>query len=373
MNRDLHIITLDVPYPPDYGGMIDTFYRIKSLHHVGIQIHLHCFEYERPHSPELDSLCKTVNYYTRKSGLLPHLSLFPFTVKSRSSKTLLTNLLKDNFPILFDGLHTTFYLDHPALSGRRKFVRTHNIEHRYFAGLSVYEKNPFKKVYFKIESLRLNLYEKILKSAEKLFAISPGDYEYFGNKYHNSELILPFHPSGKIESQPGIGEYCLYHGNLSVSENTAIAEFLISRVFSKVPYPCIIAGKNPPKRLEARSSTFSNIRIIPNPDNENMAKLISNAHINILPAYVINGLKLKLLMALSMGRHCIVNEKMINGTWLEPLCHIAGSGKSIKEKINSLMQQPFTQEMIASRENTLIKYYNNFVNAKKLSSFIFSG
>ena len=372
MNKELHIITLDVPCPPDYGGMIDTFYRIKTLHHIGIQIHLHCFEYGRPHAPELDSLCKTVNYYTRKPGLLPHLTLLPFTVKSRSSKTLLKNLLRYNFPILFDGLHTTFYLGHPSLSDRKMFVRTHNIEHRYFTSLSAFERDPLRKLYFKIESLRLKLYEKILKKAERLFTISPGDFEYFENRYHNAELILPFHPSGIIDSQKGIGEYCLYHSNLSVSENIAVAEFLISKVFSKVSHTCIIAGKNPPKRLLDKSSPFRNIRIISDPDNETMVNLISNAQINILPVYAVDGLKLKLLIALCSGRHCIVNEKMIRGTWLEALCHIADSAESMTERINSLMQQPFTEEMISARERIITKYYNNFSTGKKLASLIFA-
>jgi hypothetical protein len=353
LNKDLHIITLDVPYPPDYGGMIDSYYRIQSLHDIGIQIHLHCFEYGRPHSQKLEAICKTVNYYYRRKGLKPHLSSLPYTIRSRSSDALLENLIKDDYPVLFDGLNTTFCLDYPALSARKKFVRTHNIEHRYYMTLSVYEKDLMKSQYFKIESLKLRQYEKILKNADKLFTISAGDNEYFGN------------------SQTGVGEYCLFHGNLSVSENIEIVELLISRIFSKVPYKCIIAGKNPPEHLNVRASPFKNIRIISNPGNEEMAKLILNAQINILPALAINGLKLKLLVALCNGRHCLVNEKMINGTCLEQLCHIASSAEEMAETIHSLMKEPFTKEMIAIRESAVFKYYNNVTNATKLASIIF--
>jgi hypothetical protein len=371
LNKDLHIITLDVPYPPDYGGMIDSYYRIQSLHDIGIQIHLHCFEYGRPHSQKLEAICKTVNYYYRRKGLKPHLSSLPYTIRSRSSDALLENLIKDDYPVLFDGLNTTFYLDYPALSARKKFVRTHNIEHRYYMTLSVYEKDLLKSQYFKIESLRLRQYEKILKNADKLFTISAGDNEYFENKYHNSELIPPFHPYLRIESQTGVGEYCLFHGNLSVSENIEIVELLISRVFSKVPYQCIIAGKNPPEHLNVKASPFKNIRIISNPGDEEMTKLIHNAQINVLPALAINGLKLKLLVALCNGRHCLVNEKMINGTCLEQICHIAASAEQMAETIHLLMKEPFTKEMIAVRESTVFKYYNNVTNATKLVSVIF--
>ena len=34
-----------MPYPPNYGGVIDVFYKIKSLHAIGIKIILHCFKY----------------------------------------------------------------------------------------------------------------------------------------------------------------------------------------------------------------------------------------------------------------------------------------------------------------------------------------
>ena len=50
--RHLHIICLDVPYPVDYGGVFDLFYKIKTLHELGIKIHLHCFEYGRGQQPE---------------------------------------------------------------------------------------------------------------------------------------------------------------------------------------------------------------------------------------------------------------------------------------------------------------------------------
>ena len=43
----LHIISFDVPYPPDYGGAIDVFYKLKALNQEGVKIHLHCFEYGR--------------------------------------------------------------------------------------------------------------------------------------------------------------------------------------------------------------------------------------------------------------------------------------------------------------------------------------
>ncbi len=44
-DKHLHIISFDIPYPPNYGGVIDVYFKIRTLHELGIKIHLHCFEY----------------------------------------------------------------------------------------------------------------------------------------------------------------------------------------------------------------------------------------------------------------------------------------------------------------------------------------
>lgn len=370
MTGSLHIITLNIPHPPDYGGMIDSYYRIRALHEAGIGIHLHCFEYGRKHSDELEKYCNTVNYYPRDTSFSRHLSLMPYTVISRNSEKLLENLSRDDNPILFDGLHATYWLDHPSLSGRQKYVRAHNIEHFYYKTLARFEKNPAKKLFYGIESHKLKRYEKILKEADFLLTVSDTDQQYFESKYHNAELIPSFHPCDNIESMEGTGDYIIYHGDMSVSENIIIAEYLISKIFSKLPYKCIIAGKNPPASLGAQVSSYKNIGIIPNPDNDRMSDLIRNAQINLLFAIAANGLKLKLLIALFSGRHCIANSNITKGTMLGPACNIEDSADGILERIHDLMKQPFTKQMIAERKNMLEVYSNSF-NTKRLLQLIF--
>ena len=44
-NSELNIVSFDVPYPPDYGGAIDIYYKIATLNNLGIKIYLHCFQY----------------------------------------------------------------------------------------------------------------------------------------------------------------------------------------------------------------------------------------------------------------------------------------------------------------------------------------
>ena len=341
------------------------------MHKIGIKIHLHAFEYGRPHREELNPICSSVNYYPRDTTIISHITLIPYSVLSRQSDRLLKNLLKDNYPILFDGIQTTLYLDHRNLSGRCKYVRIHNIENLYYLTLARIEKRAVNRLYYHLESFRLKRYEGILEKADKLITVSEVDQEYYNSKFNNSILIPSFHPFNQVKCRKGTGEYLLYHGDLSVNENVAVSEHLIAKVFSKVPFRCVIAGKNPPAHLAVKTLPFDNITLISNPDNENMARIIRDAHVNILPTMAVNGLKLKLLMSLFSGRHCVVNNTTIKGSGLGELCQIADTSEEMIRKIHYLMELPFTEEMIADRKRVLLKNNDNLINAQKLSRLIF--
>jgi hypothetical protein len=91
MDKHLHIISFNVPYPADYGGVVDVFYRLKALHAAGVKIHLHCFSYGRVEAPELNQFCEEVVYYQRSMSFINQFSGLPFIVKSRSNSELLQN------------------------------------------------------------------------------------------------------------------------------------------------------------------------------------------------------------------------------------------------------------------------------------------
>ena len=124
----LHIIAFDVPYPANYGGVIDVFYRVKALTEAGVKVHLHCFEYGRGEK-EILKRCHEVKYYKRDNSFARQLSLTPYIVNSRRSEALVQDLLNDDYPILCEGLHTTAVLLDKRLKNRKIYVRAHNVEH----------------------------------------------------------------------------------------------------------------------------------------------------------------------------------------------------------------------------------------------------
>lgn len=135
-SRRFHVVSLQVPFPPDYGGVIDIYYKLKALKKMGYETWLHTFQYDRSRAEQLNEVAARVSYYPRHRSVIRQLSHIPYIVSSRHCSKLLDDLLSDNAPILFEGLHCCAFLSDKRLKDRIKLVRTHNIEHEYYKELS---------------------------------------------------------------------------------------------------------------------------------------------------------------------------------------------------------------------------------------------
>lgn len=370
MSQKLHIVSLENPYPPDYGGVMGIFNRIKALHDSGVEIHLHVFYYERQPRRELESFCHKVYYYKRDMRKVLLFSKFPFIVVSRSSRKLLENLKSIDAPILFEGLHVCFYLQHPDLKNRIRLVRTHNVEHDYYHHLSLAEKNPFKKWYLKREGIKLQEYESVLKNCNRILSVVESDQEYFQKKYSHSELMPVFIDETRFHFSESKNNSILYHGNLSVAENTVAAEWLIENVFSKIDLKCIIAGKNPSPQLAMAIKEYKNIELIPNPSFENLNQLIQESNICVLPTFQSTGIKLKLIDSLMQGKHCLVNPQMLTGTSLGEYCYQAETPQDFIAKIHELSNLNFTTQDFEKRKTHLKSYFNNQKSVERIKELI---
>jgi hypothetical protein len=179
-------------------------------------------------------------------------------------------------------------------------VRTANVEHTYYQHLAMGERNLVKKLFFRIESWRLKRYEKMLRRAAGIMAISPPDAQYFAGSFGADKVtgVYAFHQYDEVVSLSGRGDYILYHGKLDVAENfNAVMQML--PLFSQWhSMPLWIAGMHPPPFLEKAIARVPNARLIANPDTDTMQQLIRNAHAHLLLTAQPTGLKLKLLAAL---------------------------------------------------------------------------
>ena len=99
----LHVVSFQVPFPPDYGGLIDVYYKLKALKEAGYSVVLHTYRYGVDEQPDLLKVADTVYYYERLTGWL----LILFIVEGVSYywnvcvRIILRYCLKDCTPAIF--------------------------------------------------------------------------------------------------------------------------------------------------------------------------------------------------------------------------------------------------------------------------------
>lgn len=371
-DKHLHIVTHEAPWPANYGGVIDLFYKIKTLYQLGVNIHLHCFSKDMQQQLPLHKYCHSVNYYQRKNNISGFSISIPYIVKSRSSAMLISNLQKDDYPILLEGIHCCYFLNTGKLGNRKVIVRLHNVEYKYYKQLAIHEKNIFKIIYYSYESRLLKKYEQAIAGKAIIIAVSKADAEVYRQKFNAKDIhYLPvFLPYTLAVGKAGKGCFCLYHGNLAINENEEATIWLLQNVFNTIETPFVIAGKNPSARLQSIVHKYSNTCLVSNPDDKEMQDMICKAHVHVLPSFNNTGVKLKLLNAVFNGRHCLGNKAGIEGSGVENYCHLAEDANVFKQKIKELYQQPFTEEEAERRQGLLQTQFNNDVNAKNLIAFL---
>jgi hypothetical protein len=375
VNNHLHIVCLDVPWPADYGGAIDMMNRIMLLKKAGIRIHLHYFSYnERGMPNELNQFCESIRVYERKKGHRGFSAKLPYIVASRMSEELVNDLNADNYPVLLEGLHCTGVLPQLRTDNRKVVVRMHNEESIYYRELARAESSVLKKMYFLHESRLIKKYSRHLSKDCIYACLSPEDVAAFKNEYHLPHVkYLPVFPAWQeVRGKEGMGNLCLYHGNLSVAENEKAAIWLLRNVFMQIRKPFVIAGKKPSRRLQKMAHLCQHTCLVADPSETEMNDLIRKAHINVLPCFnrSITGIRLKLLHALFEGRHCVVNEPMVKGTGLEGACHTGRTANAFASIIAQLYHQPFSQEEIMIRQKLLGDRYDNEKNLQQLIQYL---
>lgn len=362
--------------------MIDVFHRIRTLNSLGVDIHLHTFQYGRPQQDILKNYCSQIHYYQRNTGAISAISCKPYIVKSRQSQELVERLSADNLPILVEGLHCCSLLE--QIDGNRIIVRAHNVEHDYYNNLAAalekkYSQDNkilhlpsylFRRAYFRADARRLERYEPILIKARAILAITEADAAHFRSIGCKNVLHIPgFHPYDDVVATPTTPEsnqspFVLYQGDLSVGENIQAVLTLADTIISRSSSNFVVAGRNPDPVVRERLAACPNATLVANPNDDEMLRLMAEAQVQMLVTSSPTGLKLKLVNALFSGRHLLVNSNMVAGTDLAPLCHVADDPEQQLAMLEKLMLTPFGQEDISLRRTMLMPRYSNRANAE---------
>lgn len=356
--KKLHIISFDVPFPADYGGIIDVFYRAKALKESGVIIVLHCFYKDQPSTADFSEIADEVYFYPRKTGFLTHLSFTPYIVKSRINKELIERLSKDDHPILAEGHHCAGILRSKDIDPERVSVRIHNNEVDYYIGLYSKETNFYKKFYYLIESYKLKLFERQLKKAKALYCLNPSDVLHYSSINKNTRYWRIGVDNNFVNTNINPINQVAYVGNLGVNENSNAVYHLVELWKNQdIQLPLIIAGKNPPRELVLFLQK-QQIKLISNPNDTQIDRLLHDSKFNICYTNQATGMKIKLLHNLLKGNICLANDKMVQETDVKEFVVIFNSG-TINDLLENTTYSPNKINEIKHSVQALYQANNN--------------
>lgn len=365
--NEIQIVTFAAPYPANYGGVIDVFYKIKTLFEAGVKVHLHAFIYgEHLPSRELERLCTSVHYYRREQHI-QYLQGWPYIISTRYHRGLIQKVLQIKKPVVLEGLHSCFLLEDLKKAHLPFVIRMHNVEWKYYQFLAELEPSYIKKKYFLEEARRLKKFEKNL-SDQTLLTISENDTLYYQQQCPRArvEYVPAFHAFDEVKVQVGKGEFALFHGNLSVNENEQAVLWLVEKVFSSLEYPLIIAGKNPTQKLMKAIRNFKHIELVQNPSDEKMIQLMEDAQVHLLPNRQPTGIKIKWVNALFTARNIIVHPDIHAATDEEIGIFSTQQPEAYKKYLLTIRDKEFTPDCLELRKAWMNEHYSNITNVNKL-------
>ncbi len=354
-NKAVHIVSFDVPFSPNYGGIIDVYNRAKALKDAGWEIQLHCFEYGRGREFETSDCATKTHFYTRKITFLDFFSLIPFIVKSRADQALFHNLMQDDHPVLLEGQHTAFFANRLQKAGKKVVIRQHNVEWEYYRQLAQQERSLFKKWFFILESYKLKIHLYSLKNIP-FVAITPADTNSFLSEGFDAHYLPPVISLDTSSVPQTTQRFGLFHGKLSVQENQeAVMRLCAEHEKNPLPFPVTIAGINPSEMLRKKVAKVG-FELIANPSQEVMERVKNTASIHFLFSAQVSGIKFKLLESLKTRALCIATPALVAGSDLEEFCSIWDEQTDLAAFV-AVQNQPSNEELTTRWETIAARFH----------------
>lgn len=325
-------LTAELPFPPNTGGRIVMYKRIKYLSRNN-DIYLFSIidrNEEEKYISDLQKYCKDVKLYSREGKLLRNmlgLLFAPYVCESRWY-TKMKNDIEENFYsthpdyVIVDFPQMLGNLSDEILRSRKVILNQHNTEYVTLRNLSNLFDNPFKRVIYWLESYRLERLEKknYKRGVIKLFTfVSIEDKVFFEKKYNlTNTYLLPIGTEICPLEKRGNGEFVIsYIGKMEYSANAEAALWFAYNVFIKLRREIdnisfYIVGKNPPKKVSRLEEVNSSIIVTGTVDS--VDEYFEKSDIVVIPLFHGGGVKVKLLEALGHKKLVITTSKGIEGT-----------------------------------------------------------
>ncbi|MBC8173111.1 MAG: glycosyltransferase [Chitinophagales bacterium] len=285
-------------------------------------------------------------------------------------------LLETKFDIIqLEGLFLAPYIKIAKQYSEAKIVlRSHNIEGMIWQRYAKRETNILKKIFLQQQASKLLTYEiRSTKLYDAIVPISTADHTFF--KAHFPHDRIKYIPSG-VDADNRFTETTIdfntiyYLGALDWLPNKEGLQWFLRNVFPQVlqKNPAVrfhIAGRNPGKWTK----TLKHENIVFHGEIENAAHFIADKFICIVPLLSGSGMKLKILEALSLGKHVVTTPLGAEGLPDEVQAYISIAEKEadFAEKILSALKN-----IVRTREkaNTAARFVTHHLNNKILADAV---
>ncbi len=362
-NSSLHIITPNVPNRYAYDGSADVYWKIIAFHKLGINCIVHIINRPSAIPEAIRAYSTQIFFYERSKGHASISFQAPIYVNRLFNKILLKKLLKDDFPILFDGIETTSYLKFSAISKRIHFIQLNSPNEIPFKNSFILKYSLLKR----LESLTKSLFyiQHFKKVTRKAWIISNTALElkFKSSSMKKYEKMLLFMGPPLSRNELGKGNYCMIHGDFRDSLINAFTFWLLERVFQDMDIPFVVVGRNPSNQLEMAAHKKLHTCLVADPTEKELIELISKSqlciHLDHTDQYNNNAI----IISLQHGRHVLkVSENQLQA---DSDMHV-----KLKNQIEQLFSKPFTDLDASEREKELHRLSQDELSAKRIKEII---
>lgn len=302
------------------------------------------------------------------TGTSYHISRF----YSKQMVSLLTEVLKRES---FDIIHIESIYMMPYIAVIRKLttkpivMRMHNIEHEIWERLAQNERNPFKKIAFRINAYQLERVERrILHSVDGYLTISGPDYDYFHALSPNTkgETLTFGIDLDRYEDEDDYipsDEPSIFHlGSMNWTPNVEGIEWFLEDVWPEIlkEHPELtftVAGHHIPEKLFQRQDP--NVQMVGSVPDAN--EFMLQHDIMVVPLLSGSGIRIKIIEGMALGKVVVTTSVGAQGLDVENGKHlfIADTPEEFVAVINKCVATPDICSIIGENAREFISVHHN--------------
>jgi hypothetical protein len=296
----LTFIFNEMPYPPNHGGRVDAWRRIKAFKQAGVSLQFIAWQGDRPESRPTPEQLKELSRYVDEIHLFTIGSDWASRVRrifnlTRYSSHAASRLLSGNelqglrnavkkfnpSAIWLDAIYGGVLARQLALQqGVSFYVRSHNLEHRYMARQAGLATNLRDRLAWGLAVFHLEEFEtSLLRDSRRYYDCSYDDLQFWQARGVSNGRYLPQTIEPEVDfagsDYPPVkqGEFdVVFMGNLHSPNNVeGLLWFfgkVLPRVLEKIPQcRVLVAGSKPCEEIRTACERFDGVTLIPNPEN----------------------------------------------------------------------------------------------------------